>query len=91
MPYIPIVGRNSQTGPCYRDVDFSLAKQVQFEGFGRVSTIRFQANLYNAFNLLQLSPITNEGFGTSVTDQNFGRSFGADAGRVIEFLARLQF
>jgi hypothetical protein len=32
VPYIPVVGRNSLTGPCYRDVDFSLAKQVSFEG-----------------------------------------------------------
>jgi hypothetical protein len=91
IPYIPVVGRNSQVGPCYRDVDFSVAKQVQFEGFGRTSTLRFQANMYNAFNLLQLQPITNEGFGTNVTDQNFGKSFGADAGRVIEFLARFTF
>jgi hypothetical protein len=91
MPYIPIVGRNSQTGPCYRDVDFSVAKKVQFEGLGHTAALTFQANMYNAFNLLQLSPITNEGFGTNVTDQNFGKSFGADAGRVIEFLARFQF
>jgi hypothetical protein len=89
--YIPVVGRNSQVGPCYRDVDFSVAKQVQFEGFGRTSTLRFSANLYNAFNLLQLAPITNEGFGTNITDQNFGKSQQADAGRVIEFSARFLF
>jgi hypothetical protein len=91
VPYIPIIGRNSLTGPCYRDVDFSLAKQVQFEGFGHTANLRFQANMYNAFNLLQLQPIFNEGFGTNITDPNFGKSSGADAGRVIEFLARLRF
>jgi len=91
VPYIPVVGRNSLTGPCYRDVDFSLAKQVSFEGLGHQAYIRFQANMYNAFNLLQLQPIPNEGFGTNVQDQNFGKSAGADAGRVIEFLARLNF
>jgi hypothetical protein len=47
--------------------------------------------MYNAFNLLQLQPIFNEGFGTNITDPNFGKSSGADAGRVIEFLARLRF
>ncbi len=91
VPYIPIVNRNSLTGPCYRDIDFSLAKQVQFEGLGHTATLRFQANMYNAFNLLQLQPIVNEGFGTNITDQYFGKSNGADAGRVIEFLARIQF
>ena len=89
--YIPIVGRNSQTGPCYRDVDFTAAKQVQFEGLGHQATLRFQANLFNAFNLVQLQPIVNEGFGTNITDPNFGKSAGADAGRVVEFLVRLNF
>jgi len=91
VPYVPIIGRNSLAGPCYRDVDLSVAKQVQITGLGRTATLRFQANLYNAFNILQLQPITNEGFGTNITDPNFGKSAGADAGRVIEFLARLQF
>jgi hypothetical protein len=91
QPYVPIIGRNSLAGPCYRDVDLSVAKQVQLSGFGHTATLRFQTNLYNAFNILQLQPIVNEGFGTNVTDPNFGKSFGADAGRVIEFLARLQF
>ena len=90
-PYVPVIERNSLTGPCYRDVDFSVAKQVSFEGFKHTAVLRFQANIYNAFNLLQLQPITNEGFGTNITDTNFGKSAGADAGRVIEFLARLQF
>jgi hypothetical protein len=91
VPYIPVVGRNSLTGPCYRDIDFSVAKQAQFSGFGHTATLRFQANIYNAFNLLQLQPITNEGFGTNIQSTNFGQSQGADAGRVVEFLARLLF
>lgn len=70
VPYIPVVGRNSLTGPCYRDIDFSLGKQVAFEGLGHAAVLRFQAN---------------------VQSTNFGQSQAADAGRVIEFLARLQF
>ena len=89
--YIPVVGRNSLTGPCYRDIDLSLGKQFSFEGLGHTASLRFQANLYNAFNLLQLTPITNEGFGTNVQSTNFGQSQAADAGRVVEFYARLQF
>ena len=91
VPYIPVVGRNSLVGPCYRDIDFSVGKQVSFEGFGHTAVLRFQANLYNAFNLLQLAPITNEGFGTNVQSINFGQSQSADAGRVVEFLARFNF
>jgi hypothetical protein len=91
VPYIPIIGRNSLTGPCYRDIDLSVAKQIELEGFGHKATLRIQANLFNAFNLLQLQPIGNEGFGTSINNTNFGQSQGADAGRVLEFLARLQF
>jgi len=91
VPYVPIIGRNSLVGPCYRDVDISVAKQVQFSGLGHTATLRFQANLFNAFNMLQLEPVVNEGFGTNITDPNFGKSVGADAGRVVEFLARLQF
>ena len=91
VPYVPVIGRNSLTGPCYRDVDFSVAKQLTFEALKHTSVLRFQANMYNAFNLLQLQPITNEGFGTNVLDTNFGKSQQADSGRVIEFLARVQF
>ncbi len=89
--YIPIIARNSLTGPCFRDVDFTVAKQIQFEGLGHQATLRFQANMFNAFNLLQLQPIVNEGFGTNIQDQYFGKSGGADAGRVIDFLVRLNF
>ena len=91
VPYIPIVGRNSLTGPCYRDVDFTVAKQVKLEAYGRNATLRFQTAFFNAFNLLQLAPIPNEGFGTNITDPNFGKAQNADAGRVIEFSARLLF
>ncbi len=91
VPYTPIIGRNSLAGPCYRDIDFSLAKQTDFEGFGHTASLRFSANMYNAFNILQLQPITNEGFGTNIQDSNFGKSGGADAGRVIEFSARMNF
>ncbi len=89
--YVPIIGRNSQKGPCYRDVDLTVAKQISFEGMGHTAVLRFQANMYNVFNLLQLQPITNEAYNTNIQNQFFGQSIGADAGRVIEFLARLQF
>jgi hypothetical protein len=91
--YTPGIGRNSFTGPCYRDVDLSLAKQIEFEGLGHIATLRFQANLFNAFNLLNLTPISNGNANPAANIQNadFGKAATADAGRQIEFLMRLNF
>ena len=75
----------------YEAIDITVAKQITVEGHGHSGVLRFQANMYNVFNLLQLQPITNEASNTSIQNQNFGQSLGADAGRVIEFLARFQF
>ncbi len=92
--YKPGIGRNSFRGPCYKDVDLTLAKQVDFPTFGdQHATLRFQATMLNAFNLLQLSPITNgnAGGGANINDQNFGKATNVDAGRVIELSMRLNF
>jgi hypothetical protein len=92
--YKPGIGRNSFNGPCYRDIDVSLGKQVEFSTYGdQHAVLRFQANVFNAFNLLQLSPITNgnAGGGANITDANFGKATNVDAGRVIELSMRLNF
>ncbi|MDW5267637.1 MULTISPECIES: carboxypeptidase regulatory-like domain-containing protein [Acidobacteriaceae] len=91
--YKPGIGRNSFTGACYRDIDISLAKEVQFEGLGHTATLRFQANMFNAFNLLNLAPIQNGNSDPAANIQNadFGKATTADAGRQIEFLMRLNF
>jgi hypothetical protein len=91
--YTPGIGRNSFTGPCYRDVDISVAKQVEFGAGDHAATLRFQANFFNAFNLLNLTPITNGNANPAANIQNadFGKATGADAGRQIEFLVRLNF
>ena len=91
--YTPGIGRNSFTGPCYRDIDITLAKQVGFSALGEHAFLRFQANFFNAFNLLNLTPITNGNASPAANIQNadFGKATGADAGRQIEFLVRLNF
>jgi hypothetical protein len=91
--YTPGIGRNSFRGPCYLDVDLSVAKEVKYELLGHDTVLRFQANAFNVFNLLSLQPITNGNAnnGANITSANFGESQGANAGRVLEFLARLQF
>lgn len=91
--YTPGIGRNSFRGPCYQDVDMSFAKEFAYSFGEHQTSLRFQANMYNAFNILQLQPITNGNAnnGANVTNQYFGYAQGADAGRVIEFQARIQF
>jgi Carboxypeptidase regulatory-like domain/TonB dependent receptor len=91
--YVPGIGRNSFRGPCYQDLDVSFAKQFAYNFGERHTLLRFQANMYNPFNILQLQPITNGNAnpGANVNNQYFGYAQGADAGRVIEFMARIQF
>jgi hypothetical protein len=90
--YVPGIGRNSFIGPCFFNTDISLAKEVTFEAL-RHGSIRFQVNFFNAFNKLQLQPITNGNAnpGANIQNATFGFAQGADAGRQIEFLLHLQF
>ncbi len=88
--YYPGIGRNSFRGPCYQDVDMSLAKEFSFGSGDHHNLFRIQANIYNVFNQLQLQPLGN-GRGNNIADQYFGFAQGADAGRNIELLGRIQF
>ena len=91
QPGPPGIGRNSWNGPCYMDTDLSAAKEQPFSIAGHETSVRFQANFYNAFNKTNLQPIL---FGTqnaTVENSLFGLSPAADAGRVIDFFVRLDF
>jgi len=103
----PGIGRNAFSGPCYTDTDLSAARQQTFKVLDHAFTVRFQANAFNVFNTLNLSPFTNGNAGgpaqivgadpNNATDaatraaSNYGRPTSADAGRQIEFFARLTF
>jgi hypothetical protein len=91
--YVPGINRNSFSGPCYQDVDLSFAKQFSYDFGDHHSVLRIQANMYNPFNILQLQPLSNGNAnpGANISNQYFGYAQGADAGRVIELLARIQF
>lgn len=91
--YVPGIGRNSFRGPCYKDLDMSVAKQFAHD-FGEHHTLlRLQMNVFNVLNLLQLQPITNGNSnpGANINNQFFGYAQGADSGRVVELNGRIQF
>jgi hypothetical protein len=50
-------------------------------------------NVFNAFNILQLEPISNGNSnpGANINNQFFGYAQAADSGRVIELSGRFQF
>ncbi|UWZ86305.1 TonB-dependent receptor [Occallatibacter riparius] len=91
--YVPGIGRNSFRGPCYHNIDLGVAKQFAYD-FGEHHTLlRLQANFFNAFNLLQLTPFTNgnSNNAANINNKYFGIAQSADAGRVIELSGRFQF
>ena len=90
--FLPGVGRNSFRGPKYRDVDLSFAKKFGMPSFlGEGSALEIKANLFNAFNILNLQNFGFASSATNITDPNFGRAQGALSGRVIEFQGRFSF
>jgi hypothetical protein len=93
-PRPPGIGRNSQRGPRYFNVDMSVVKKFglpNMKVLGEGASIELRGNFYNIFNKLNLESI---GFNTpqsKIEDPHFGTSPGGLAGRVIEFHARLNF
>lgn len=87
----PGIGRNSFRGPCYNDTDISLAKEQHLKWLGEAGMVRFQANLYNIFNTLNLTPFVFSTNAAVIENPEFGQAQSASSARVIEFLARLRF
>jgi Carboxypeptidase regulatory-like domain/TonB-dependent Receptor Plug Domain len=87
----PGIGRNSFRGPCYMDTDVGVAKEQKVKWLGDGGMIRFQANFYNLFNNLNLTPFVTSTNATIIENPQFGQAQSASAGRVIEFLGRLRF
>ncbi len=93
-PGPPGIGRNSERGPHYFDVDFSLVKKFALPAMkllGEGASVELRGNFYNVFNKLNLQSI---GFGSAqarIEDSHFGTSPGGLSGRVIEFHARINF
>jgi hypothetical protein len=91
LPPLPGLDRNAFVGPGYRDVDASLTK-----GFGipnnRVTgengKLEIRADVFNLFNLLNLSPT---GVAANVASSNFGQDTSPLGGRTITLQARFSF
>lgn len=87
--------RNIFIGPGYTSVDLTFGKDFaipRFGFFGEGSKLAIRANFFNAFNILNLSPLIPATAQTDITNTGqFGRSSDGLAGRVIEFQARLSF
>jgi len=89
--YKPGIGRNSFRSACYNDTDLTFAKEFAHDVWEHHTLFRIQANMYNAFNQLQLQPIVNGSAEATINNPFFGLAPGADEGRVIDFQARIQF
>jgi outer membrane receptor protein involved in Fe transport len=94
QPGPPGIGRNSQRGPHYFDVDFSVVKKFglpTMKLLGEGASIELRGNFYNVFNKLNLQSITFGSDQAKIENSHFGTSPGGLAGRVIEFHARINF
>jgi hypothetical protein len=68
----------------------TVGKKTGLPAFmGEGSFLELRANVFNAFNNLNLNPFRF--FAPLIEDQNFGRADRGLAGRVIELQGRLNF
>ncbi|MBI3653293.1 MAG: TonB-dependent receptor [Acidobacteria bacterium] len=91
---VPGIGRNVFRGPRYANLDLSLVKRIGLPNFSVLregAGLELRANLFNAFNLLNLAPFGFFSPSTDVRNPNFGRATSGLSGRVIELQARFNF
>ncbi len=91
--YIPTPGvvRNSFAGPGYRNVDFTFAKAFglpHMRVLGEDAKFEIKANMFNAFNLLNIDPTT---LSTNIGNAGLGQAQGALGSRTVDFQARFSF
>ncbi|HTA44442.1 MAG TPA: carboxypeptidase regulatory-like domain-containing protein [Bryobacteraceae bacterium] len=89
----PGIGRNSWRGPRYFATDFSFAKNVRLPNryLGEATDFDIRCNMFNAFNTLNLTPITFGDNAAHADMPQFGRADAGLAGRVVELQFRLSF
>ncbi len=73
-------------------MDLTVAKRFGLaKFFGEAANFEFKANLFNAFNFLNLQPFGFNTDSTNVTNPNFGKALGGLSGRVVEIQGRFNF
>jgi hypothetical protein len=85
------IGRNSFRGPGFRQIDLAIVKQTKLPFLSEQANLDIRANLFNAFNILNLpsfQPVTPQ---VDIGNGDFGRAPFGLAGRVIEIQARFSF
>jgi hypothetical protein len=89
---LPGIGRNSFRGPNYRDIDLTVAKRFGMPRvFGEAANFELKANLFNAFNILNLQSFGFNTDSTNVQNSSFGKALGGLSGRVVEIQGRFAF
>jgi hypothetical protein len=80
-------GRNSLTGPGYKDLDFSLIKSFAIPQFGEASKLDFRVDFFNGFNSVNLG---SPGDVVS-TPSTMGLITSAGSPRIIQFALKYYF
>ena len=101
VPQAPGIGRNSLTGPGYRDIDGTLTKSFglpNIKGLGENAKVELRVDAFNLFNNLNFSPSGQSGSGSNnggisdnIGSSNFGQETHALAARVVTMQARFSF
>ena len=97
VPQAPGIGRNSLTGPGYKDVDATLSKSFGLphaRGIGENAQFEFRADAYNLFNNLNFKPGGASNSGSivdNIASPAFGQAMQALGSRTIDLLARFSF
>ena len=91
--YIPApgIGRNSMPGPGYRNVDLTVAKAFglpKMRVVGENAKFEIKANIFNAFNLLNITP---NSLSTNIGNAGLGQANSALGSRTIDFQGRFSF
>jgi outer membrane receptor protein involved in Fe transport len=90
----PGIGRNSFRGPRYFSTDLTFSKSFGLAGaryLGEPAKLDLRANLFNAFNQLNLQSFLFDSNATHADRPTFGQADAGLAGRVIELQARISF
>jgi hypothetical protein len=80
------LGRNVFTGPGFANVNTSIAKIFGLPGLGENMKLEFRGELFNAFNRVNLSDVSN-----NMTSATFGKSTTSTGPRIVQFGVRISF